>query len=366
MASLPSGPGMVYVGMDTSMREMVCGVLQPGREVPAVERIPNDEESVRRLIGKLGDRRLLSVCYEAGPSGYELHRLITSMGAACQVIAPSLVPKGASDRVKTDRRDAVRLALALRAGMLTPVRVPSREEEAVRDLVRARGDLLEDRKRMQQRLNALLLRHGQAWGGGRKWTYAHRTWVDRQRFGEPALQEALDAYRGALEAREAELRAAEARLSEWAGQDPLAPAVARLGAYRGIAELTALTLAAEVVDWHRFPSARAFMGYCGLVPSEYSSGARTRRGSITKAGPEGVRTALVESAQAYRYRPAVGAGLRGRQAGAGPGTLARSWKAQQRLHATWKKMTARGKPHGVTAAAVARELAGFVWAEMTS
>ena len=287
MVSLPSGPDTVYVGMDTSMREIVCGVLRPGMEVPAVERVPNDEESVRRLIGKLGDRRLLSVCYEAGPSGYELHRLVTSMGAVCEVIAPSLVPKGSSERVKTDRRDAVRLTLALRAGMLTAVRVPSRDEEAVRDLVRARGDLLDDRRRMQQRLNALLLRHGRIWGGGRKWACAHRTWVERQRFDEPALQEALEAYRGALEAREAELRAAEARLSAWAGRDPLGRAVARLAAYRGIAELTALTLAAEVVDWHRFPSARAFTGYCGLVPSEYSSGTRTRRGSITKAGPGG-------------------------------------------------------------------------------
>jgi transposase len=352
--------------MDTSMREIVCGVLRPGTDVPAVDRIPNDEESVRRLIGKLGDRRKLSVCYEAGPSGCELHRLITSMGVACEVIAPSLVPKGASDRVKTDRRDAVRLALALRAGMLTAVRVPSPGEEAVRDLVRARGDLLDDRKRMQQRLNALLLRHGRAWDGGAKWTFAHRTRVDRQRFDEPAMQETLDAYRGALEAREAELRAAEARLSAWAGREPLAPAVARLGAYRGIAELTALTLAAEVVDWHRFATARAFMGFTGLIPSEYSSGTRTRRGSITKAGPEGVRTALAEAAWAYRYRPAIGALLRRRQAGADPGTLARSWKAQQRLNATWKKMTARGKPPGVAITAVARELAGFVWAEMTS
>jgi len=148
--------------------------------------------------------------------------------------------------------------------------------------------------------------------------------------------------------------------------EPLAASVARLSAYRGIAELTALTLAAEVVDWHRFPSARAFMGFTGLIPSEYSSGARTRRGSITKAGPEGVRTALVESAWAYRYRPAVGAALRRRQAGAGADTLARSWKAQQRLHATCKKMTGRGKPSGVVVTAVARELAGFVWAEMTS
>jgi len=366
MASLPSGPETVYAGMDTSMREIVCGVLRPGMEVPAVERIPNDEASVRRLIGRLGDRRLLATCYEAGPSGYELHRLITSMGAACQVIAPSLVPKGGAERVKTDRRDAVRLALALRAGILTAVRVPSREEEAVRDLVRARGDLLEDRKRMQQRLSALLLRHGRVWGGGAKWTLPHRAWVERQRFEEAALQEALDAYRGALDAREAELRAAEARLSAWAGRDPLAPAVARLGGYRGIAELTALTLAAEVIDWHRFPSARAFMGFAGLVPSEYSSGARSRRGPITKAGPQAVRTALVESAWAYRHRPAIGAMLRRRQDGLPPATLARSWKAQQRLHATWKKMNARGKPPGVVATAVARELAGFTWAEMTS
>jgi transposase len=351
--------------MDTSMREIVCGVLRPGSDVPGVDRVPNDEASVRRLIARLGDRRLLAVCYEAGPSGYELHRLLASMGVACEVIAPSLVPKGASDRVKTDRRDAVRLALALRAGMLTAVRVPSPAEEAVRDMVRARGDLLDDRRRMQQRLNALLLRHGRTWRGGAKWTCAHRQWVDGQEFAEPALQDALDAYRGALEAREAELRAAEARLSAWGGRDPLARAVARLGAYRGIAELTALTLAAEVVDWHRFPSARAFMGYCGLVPSEYSSGDRTRRGSITKAGPEAVRTALVESAQAYRHRPAIGVTLRRRQDGLPPETLARSWKAQQRLHATWKKMSARGKPHGVVAAATARELAGFVWAEMT-
>jgi transposase len=366
MASLPAGPEVVHVGMDTSMREIVCGVLRPGHDVPAVERIANDAESVRRLVGRLGDRRLLAVCYEAGPSGYELHRLITSMGAGCLVVAPSLVPKGGSERVKTDRRDAVRLALGLRAGLLTAVRVPSPEEEAVRDLVRARGDLLDDRKRTQQRLNALLLRHGRIWGRGAKWTCAHRDWVDRQQFGQAALQEALDAYRGALEAREAELRAAEARLSPWAGRDPLAAAVARLCAYRGIAELTGLTLAAEVVDWHRFPAARAFMGFTGLVPSEYSSGTRTRRGSITKAGSQVVRTALVESAWSYRHRPAIGAGLRARQAGAAPDTLARSWKAQQRLHATWMKMTARGKPAGVTAAAVARELAGFVWAEMTS
>lgn len=235
----------------------------------------------------------------------------------------------------------------------------------MRDLVRARGDLLDDRKRMQQRLNAVLLRHGRTWRGA-KWTYTHRVWVDKQVFDEPALAEAFALYRGGLDAREAELRAAEARLAAWAGRDPLADPVARLGAYRGIAQLTGLTLAAEVVDWRRFASARAFMGFAGLTPTEYSSGSRTRRGHITKAGPEGVRTALIEAAWAYRYRPAIGVTLVRRQAGQSPDTLARSWKAQQRLHARYKKMTARGKPGGVAVVAVARELAGFVWAEMTS
>jgi transposase len=366
MTSVPSAAGLIHLGMDTSVNEIVVAVLRPGEEVPVVDRIPGDEESVRRLIGRFPDRRLLSACYEAGPGGYELHRLLTSMGVACDVVAPSLIPKGSSDRVKTDKRDSVRLALTHRAGLLTPVRVPSPAEEAVRDLVRARGDLLDDRKRMQQRLNAMLLRHGRIWRGGKKWSYAHRAWVDRQVFDEPALAEAFALYRGGLEAREAELAAAGARLAAWAGREPLAGPVTRLGGYRGIAQLTGLTLAAEVVDWRRFASARAFMGFAGLIPTEYSSGSRTRRGHITKAGPEGVRTALIEAAWAYRYRPAIGATLRRRQAGLPPETLARSWKAQQRLHAKYAKMTARGKPPGVAVVAVARELAGFVWAEMTT
>lgn len=365
MSSVPSAAGMIYVGMDVSMREIVAGVLGAGAEVPAIVRVSNDEEAVRRLFGKFPDRRLVSACYEAGPGGYDLHRLVTSMGIGCLVAAPSLIPEGASDRVKTDRRDGARLALLLRAGLLTPVRVPSPEEEAVRDLVRARADLLDDRKRMQQRLNAVLLRHGRVWRAT-KWTYAHRAWIDQQVFAEPALDQALAAYRGGLDAREAELAAVEKQMSGWAHREPLAGPVARLGAYRGIAELTGLTLAAEVVDWHRFASARAFMGFTGLTCTEYSSGSRTRRGGITKAGPEAVRTALTEAAWAYRFRPRIGVGLRRRQDGLPPATVARSWKAQQRLHATYARLTGRGKPDGVAVTAVARELAGFVWAEMTS
>jgi transposase len=366
MTSVPSAGELIHLGMDTSVNEIVVAVLRPGQEIPAVDRIRNDEESVRRLIGRFPSRRLLSACYEAGPGGYELHRLLASMGVACDVVAPSLIPKGGSERVKTDKRDAARLALTHRAGLLTAIRVPSPAEEAVRDLVRARADLVGDRRRVRQRLNAVLLRHGRVWRGGSKWTYAHRAWVDKQVFAEPALAETLALYRGALEAREAELAAVDRQLSAWAHREPLAGPVARLGGYRGIAELTGLTLAAEVIDWRRFASARAFMGFTGLTCTEYSSGSRTRRGSITKAGPEAVRTALVEAAWAYRSRPRIGADLRRRQDGLPPATLARSWKAQQRLHATYAKMTARSKPPGVVVTAVARELAGFVWAEMTS
>ena len=213
MTSVSSAAELIHLGMDTSVNEIVVAMLRPGEEVPVVDRIPSDEESVRRLIGRFPDRRVLSACYEAGPGGYELHRLLASMGVACDVVAPPLIPEGSSERVKTDKRDSARLALTHRAGLLTAIRVPSPAEEAVRDLVRARGDLLDDRKQMQQRLNAVLLRHGRIWRGGAKWSYAHRVWVDRQVFDEPALAEALALYRGGLEAREAGLAAAEARLA---------------------------------------------------------------------------------------------------------------------------------------------------------
>ena len=365
MASVTSAAGPIHLGMDTSKNTIVVAVLMPGEEIPVLDRIWNEEGSVRHLVGRLGEVSALRACYEAGPCGFELHRLLSSMGVACDVVAPSLIPRRAGERVKTDKRDASRLARLHRAGELTAIRVPAEAEEAVRDLVRARAALVSDRKRGQQRITAMLLRHGRAWRGT-YWTQAHEQWIAGQRFGEPALASALAHYRAALDARRAELDAIEAELEPWAARPPLAEAVARLGCYRGIAELTGLVLAAEVVDWRRFPAARAFMGFTGLVPAEYSSGERTRRGAITKAGSEPVRTALIEAAWTYRHKPAIGVTLRRRQHGAAPDTLARSWQAQRRLHARYKTMTARGKPAGVAVTAMARELAGFVWAEMTS
>jgi len=357
---------LIHLGMDTSMNTIVVGVLRPGEEIPVVARVVNDEESVRRLIGRFGDRRMLSACYEAGPGGFELYRLLSSMGVACEVVAPSSVPKGSSDRVKTDKRDAIGV------GPVAPGwgadRGPGADTGAGGGAGPGSGpgDVLDDRKRMQQRLNAVLMRHGRIWRGGSTWTPAHRAWIGRQVFDEPALKGVVATYRGGLAAREAELAAVEAELVRWAAWPPSATAVARLGAFRGIAQLTGMTPAAEVVDWRRFATARAFMGFCGLIPSEYSSGGRDRRGQITKAAPVGVRTALIEAAWAYQHRPGTGVTLSRRQAGASAQTLARSWTAQQRPHAKYQKMTRRGKPPGVAVVALAREPAGFVWAETTS
>jgi transposase len=347
MPSVTSAAGPIHLGMDTSKNTIVVGILNPGEEVPVLDRIWNEEGSVRHLIGRLGEVSALRVCYEAGPGGFELHRLLASMGVACDVVAPSLIPRRSGDRVKTDKRDASRLARLHRAGELTPIRVPTPAEEAVRDLVRARAALLADRKRAQQRITAMLMRHGRVWRSGSSWTQAHQRWIAGQRFDEPALAAALAHYRAALDTRQAELGAVEAELAPWAGREPLGPLAARLACYRGIAELTGLTLAAEVVDWRRFPSARAFMGFTGLVPAEYSSGERTRRGSITKTGSGPARTALIEAAWAYRHKPAIGAGLHRRQRGASPDTLARSWRAQRRLHARYQALTARRKPPGM-------------------
>src|SRR6266516_2538795 len=242
MASVTSAPGPIHLGMDTSKKTIVVAVLMPGEEIPVLDRIWNEEGSVRHLIGRLGEVGALRACYEAGPCGFELHRLLSSVGVACDVVAPSLIPRRAGERVKTDRRDASRLARLHRAGELTPIRVPTPAEEAVRDLVRARAALLDDRKRAQQRITAMLLRHGRIWRGS-SWTQARERWIVGQRFGELALAVTFAHYRAALDTRRAELDAVEAELAPWAGREPPGPLVARLGCYRGIAGLNGLTLA---------------------------------------------------------------------------------------------------------------------------
>jgi transposase len=356
----------VHLGLDVHKDTISVAILAPDRDGPDVERITHDEVSVRRLVGRLGDPRWLRACYEAGPTGYDLARLLHTMGVRCEVIAPSLIPKAPGDKVKTDRRDCRRLARLHRAGELVAIRIPSIEEEAVRDLCRARTDIVEDRTRARHRLSKFLLRHGRPWRGGNAWTLTHERWLLAQRFDNPALAATYGHYRAVLDARDAALEAIEADLAAWHDLPPFADAVHRLAAYRGITRLGALTLASEVCDWRRFPRAAAFAGFCGLVPSEYSSGTSTRRGHITKTGNAHLRAQLVESAWAYQYRPAVGLQLRERQQGLDPQVVARAWAAQLRLCGRFRRLAARKDSKNVVVTAIARELAGFLWAEMAA
>jgi transposase len=352
--------------MDVHKDSISVAILRPEEEAPDVERIFNDEPSVRRFLARFPDHRPLSVCYEAGPTGYELHRLVTSMGVRCQVIAPSLIPKAAGDRVKTDKRDCRKLARLHRAGELVAIRVPTRQEEAVRDLCRARADMVEDLDRARKRLGAFLLRHGEVWRGGSAWTLKHEAWLRARHFDDAALAATFAHYRAVVEDRSATLDAIESDLSVHYARPLFADAVTRLSAYRGVARMGALTLAAEVCDWRRFGQASAFMGCTGLVPSEYSSGGRTHRGRITKAGNLHLRTQLVESAWAYQHGPAVGVELRRRQEGAPPETVARAWAAQARLCGRFRRLAQKKNSKNVVATAIARELCGFLWAEMTA
>jgi len=356
----------VHLGMDVHKDSISVGVLNPGHEGPDVERIFNDEESVRRLIARFDDPHRLRACYEAGPTGYDLARLLKSLGVQCEVIAPSMIPKAPGDKVKTDSRDCRRLARLHRAGELVAIRIPTPLEEAVRDLCRTRGDMVEDLTRARNRLTKFLLRHSKVWRDGSNWTVKHEAWLTALSFDEPALQVTFDHYRAVVLSRDAQLAAVEADLRVWTEREPFASPVRRLAAYRGVTTLGALTLQAEVCDWRRFGRAASMMGFVGLVPTEYSSGGSTHRGHLTKAGNAHLRAQLVEGAWSYQHRPYVGPEIRKRHEGLPPEVVARAWAAQLRLCGRFRHLASRKNSKSIVAAAIARELAGFLWAEMAS
>ncbi|MDQ3575788.1 MAG: IS110 family transposase [Actinomycetota bacterium] len=363
---IPQQDELIYLGMDVSRDSIAVGTLRAAEESPDVTKVFNDEQSVRRLIATFDDPRRVVACYEAGPTGYDLARLLRGLGVRCQVVAPSLIPVAPGAKVKTDRRDALRLARLLRAGELTAIRVPTPAEEGVRDLCRARSALMADRRRSRQRLTAFLLRHGRVWRGASTWTMAHRDWLNATRFDDPALNATYQRYLAVATVREVDVDSVEADLEPWFTHRLFADAVSRLGAYRGIDRLAGLTLASEVCDWRRFSSAGGFMSFCGLVPSEYSSGDRTRRGHLTRAGNVHVRTQLVESAWAYNHPARLTKDIARRHDGVPAETIARAWTAQQRLCRRFRVLDERKNVRSVVNAAIARELAGFVWAEMTA
>jgi len=355
------------IAFDQHAATTVAAVLLPGQRTPALHTLTSDSPTILRFVTRL-QREVGAVhcCYEAGPCGFELQRAMRAQGIACEVIAPALIPRRPGDRVKTDRRDAGQLAVLYRAGALTAIHIPTEQEEAARDLLRCREDIRADLLRARHRLSKFLLRHGRRFTGTKKaWSKRHDTWVRAQTWPLPALEQTHRAYLRTVDEAVARLQAVEHDLRALLTLEPLRPRITRLRCFRGIDDLTALTIAAELGDARRFATAPSLMAFVGLIPSEHSSGTKQARGAITKTGNAHLRRVLVEAAWHYRHHPFIGHTLRVRQQGAPPDTLARAWAAQQRLHRRYQRLAARGKPKQHVVTAVARELTGFIWATLT-
>jgi transposase len=355
-----------WVGLDVHARTVVAAVVDGETGELVVRRLSGETaEVVGFCCGLPGPVR---VAYEAGPSGFGLARALIAAGVGCVVAAPGKIERPAQDRVKTDRRDAERLVRLLMVGGLHAVRVPSVEQEALRDLVRAREDVRGDLMRARHRLSKLLLRHDVRYPDevARAWTTRHRAWLGRVELAGPAQLTLLD-YLGAIDTLIVRRDTLERHICRLVPASPWAQPVARLRCLRGIDTLSAVGLCAEIGDWQRFAGPGRVMSYLGLVVSEDSSGERRRQGAITKTGSRHARRLLVEAAWHYRRPPRRGTTLKARQAGQDPRVIALSWTAQQRLHQRWQRLEReRGKRSTIVAVAVARELAGFCWAITTA
>ena len=354
-----------FLGLDVHAETIAVAIAEPDGEVRSLGTIANRAESIRKLVKKLGPVEKLKACYEAGPTGYVLYWQLAELGVRCEVIAPTLVPMKAGDRVKTDRRDAERLARSYRSGDLTPVWVPNEGSEALRDLVRAREAAKQDQLRARHRLSKFLLRTGQRPAAGVKaWTQAYGNWVKQIHFTQAARESTLLDYLHEVEHMAERVKRLEQAIAEavQVASPQMQEVVRGLQALRGIAQISAVTLVAELGELSRFASARQLMGYSGAVPSEDSSGQRTRRGGITKTGNAHLRRIAIEAAWSYRLRPGVGPALRKRQEGVSEEIKEIAWKAQHRLHKRYTRLSAAGKDQRKIITAVGRELLGFIWA----
>lgn len=356
----------LFVGLDVHKETISVAIAKWDRnEAESLGTIPNDPQSVAKLLRKLrlpADR--LHFCYEAGPCGYNLHRQLTKAGATCDVVAPNLVPQKAGDRVKTDRRDAQKLARNLRNGELTPVWVPDESHEALRDLSRAREDAQNDLRVKRQQLLSFLLRHDLRPPEEVKnnWSQAHRKWLDGLKFPQLMQRIVLTDYLQAIDQAAERRDRLETALLEQAEVIPQSPLIEALQCLRGVAGVTAATMVAELGDLTRYHAAKQAMDATGLVPSEHSSGPNERRGSITKSGNAHARAVLVEAAWHYRHLPHIGPTLRRRQQDLPEEIRRIAWKAQHRLNMKYRRLVGRGKSKQVAIVAVARELVGFMWA----
>jgi len=354
-----------WVALDVHAETIAVAVAEKDGTIRSLGNIPNRMESLRKLVRKLGAPSELKACYEAGPTGYVVYWQLAQLGVACEVVAPTLVPTKPGDRVKTDRRDAEKLARCFRSGDLTAVWVPDDEHEALRDLVRAREAAKKDQLRARHRLSKFLLRRGvRPPEKMRAWTQKHLNWVRSVRFEQYALEATRIDYVGELEHSLDRIARLEKAIDEAIEKAPakMRSVIAALQAMRGIAKMTAVTIVTEVGELSRFTHPSQVMGYSGLVPREHSSGNSTQRGAITKTGNAHLRRVVVEAAWAYQHGPGVYAELRRRQEGLDEETKAIAMKAQHRLCGRYRKLLGKGKPHALAVTAISRELLGFIWA----
>jgi transposase len=354
-----------FIGLDVHAQSITAAIAEPDGEVRSLGVIPNEPVAIRKLMRKLGKPTQLRVCYEAGPTGYVLYWQLTKLDIKCEVVAPTLMPIKAGDRVKTDRRDAERLARSYRSGDLTAVWVPDAAHEALRDLVRAREAAKRDQLRARHRLGKFLLRQGRrAPQGLTAWSCRYLQWVKQQHFEQPAQQATLIDYLNEVEHMASRIE----QLEQWidialaAAPPKMRAVVEALQALRGIAKISAVSVVAELGEISRFAHPRQLMGYSGAVPREHSSGARVQRGSISKTGNAHLRRIVIEAAWAYRHGPGIGATLAARQRLTNEAVRAIAWKAQHRLHQRYRTLMGKGKPKQKVITALGRELLGFIWA----
>lgn len=356
-----------YVGLDVHKDTIAVAVAPAGRDAPEYHgEIANKPKNVAKLVDRLSQTyggEVLLFSYEAGPCGYALHRQILSLGHDCEVVAPSKIPQKPGERIKTDRRDALKLAARSRSGDLTAVWVPDIEQEAMRDLTRARDDMKGQQRKARQQLNAFVLRHGHAWPSNKtRWTKGHYAWLASLHFAHDWQYGVLQDYINAVQAATDRVTQLNAQLERVLPQWSLAPVVYSLVALRGIDKLAAMVLLAELGDISRFDSPRQLMSYLGLVPSEHSSGSKRSQGAITKTGNRHARRILVESAWSYRFPARQTGHMKRKAAGASPEAKATAWKAQKRLCGRYRTLIQAGKNTKQTTVAIARELIGFIWA----
>jgi transposase len=361
---------VLWIGLDVHAQTIAVAVVGSDGEVRFLGVIPNRPEAVSKLVRKLGKPQQLRVCYEAGPTGYVLYWQLTKLGVHCEVVAPTLIPVKPGDRVKTDRRDAEKLARCYRSGDLTPVWVPDAAHEALRDLVRAREAAKQDQLRARNRLGKFLLRQGRRAAEGTKaWTGKYLKWIKEQvHFEQPAQEATLLDYLHEVEHAGERIQRLEKSIDTAIETVPqkMRAVIQGLQSLRGIAKVSAVSIVAELGEVSRFARPSQLMGYSGAVSSEDSSGERTQRGAISKAGNAHLRRIVVEAAWSYRHRPSIGAGLAARQKDLrediSEAVKEIAWKAQHRLHSRYSKLSAKGKTKQKVVTAVGRELLGFIWA----